>query len=485
MAIDTIDPLRIDELDGQLGQSARSLVERLNALRAAAVSETTAELHLYADGDNGSDDDSGRSADKPKKTLGAVIDLIPTICNHPVVVHLTGTFTESDYISLNNRHVGLPSSRSGYSSPAAGIVFDGGPNKQIQDDNGGSNYTATSGSTTSFIDSGAPFTVANVEGYMIEILTGSAAGDTRLVHTATTTEITPHEDFSAAISAGDTCRFVKPATLIDAPAFSIFGCSTGSPLGFIRVQRLLFNGFLEMEAVQGQTLFAECIVQKPSGYGLLVSNMFQLVAAWGLVDVDNPSGGLDGVFGLSVPHSNVSASALNHSQLSSVYIGGTFERTAGSLLSSSGSRFKKVLITGGNTQLSGASSTFDNTAGYAPTTIKGSSDSGLILSSGAVVEIEAGVDISDNTTHGIEVREGSILKLKGAVVGTGNGTSGVYCHMRSSVFIDGAAVPTLTGNSGTVELTFDGTTERAPWATVGATPQIQTAGDLLVAMAGL
>jgi hypothetical protein len=454
------------------------------------ASQTTGELHLYANGSTGDDDSgSGLAEASPKRTLGAVIDLIPQVCLHPVVVHLRGTFSESgNYVSLNNRYIGTPSSRTSYNGPAAGIVFDGGPDKQIQDDNSGSNYTATYGSTTAFVDNSASFTVANIEGYLIEVLTGNAAGDIRLVHTATTTEITPHKDFSAAIQTGDTCRFVKPATTIDLAGFGIFGCTGGGPGALIRLQRLLFSsGWVELEQVEAEVLIAECILEKPSSFAFFTTGTSQVFGAWSLVDPTVPSGAsIDGDYGISIPFASLSISVSQNIQLNSSFVGGTFTNEGSQQLHAWGSRFKKVDIASGGERVSSYFGSFHTSAGYAPTTIKGSAGVGLTLTDGAVVTVGAGCDIADNTTHGIEVREGSVLKLDGAVVGSGNGTSGVYAHMGAQVFIDDGNVPTIAGNSGTVQLTFDGTTQRAKWADIATSGQVvETNTDLLLVKTGL
>jgi len=52
------------------------------------ANSTVKELHLYADSTSGDDANSGKSLAQPKKTLEAVLDLVPSVIKHNVAVHL-------------------------------------------------------------------------------------------------------------------------------------------------------------------------------------------------------------------------------------------------------------------------------------------------------------------------------------------------------------------------------------------------------------
>ena len=91
------------------------------------------------------------------------------------------------------------------------------------------------------------------------------------------------------------------------------------------------------------------------------------------------------------------------------------------------------------------------------------------------------MDFSDCSTFGI-VANNSYISLDGIVTGTGNTVGGLYAHSGSKVFTESGAAPTLTGGA-TVELSFDGSTQQATWATVNSTPQVEVTTDIILAKA--
>ncbi len=66
----------------------------------------------------------------------------------------------------------------------------------------------------------AGLTVDALVGHFIEILTGPAAGDRRLIRSNTTTQIVPAYRFSAAVAATNQFRVFKPAAILDLPGWS-------------------------------------------------------------------------------------------------------------------------------------------------------------------------------------------------------------------------------------------------------------------------
>jgi hypothetical protein len=479
MAIDTIDPLRIDELDGQLGQSSRSLVERLNQMRLASVSETTEILHLYANGDTGNDEDSGRTSDKPKKTLQAVFDLIPVVLNHSVVVHLRGTFADTDAL-VSGHLIRWENTK---------LIIDGGPDYQVHDDNGGAGWAVTTGSATAITVAGTPWTTDEHGGYVVEVMTGAQEGERRLVHKQTSNTITPHKDWVDL--TGQTIRIVKPATTITGPSyFSLEGLLGGVGGSGVFVQRLTLSSSTGIISrfTSTNVYFTQVVIeQAPSNAVIFQYTNTSIQWNASLADVSNPSGALlTGVFSLS----SSGLILLNPNTLvvgRQCYFGDGLNVLGCPCLFGQGTRIVGRLLLDGCVDFNKAFGWYAlaNDAGYAPARVSEAASGPGVVVQESNVTIGGGCVIENNNTHGIEVKENSLLRLDGAVAGTGNGTSGVYAHDGSKVLIDGAAVPTITGNSGTVELTFDGSAQKAPWATVGTTPQIETGVDLISAKAGL
>jgi hypothetical protein len=476
MTIDTIDPLRIDELDGQLGQSSRSLVERLNALRESAASVTTEETHLYANGDTGNDEDTGRSPDKPKKTLEAVTALIPDLILHHVVVHLRGTFTETGSFAVSGKHTAVKYTQPQWpDTRAPALIIDGGPDYQVVADNGGAGWAVTGGSATEVIVAGTPWTTDEHGGYIVEVIAGNNVGETRMVHKQTNNTITPHKDWVDL--TGQTIRIVKPATTIDGLSDIVFNDN----LGVVIAQRLaLVTPWIGVNR-STNVAFTGITSEVASGNGLLLSGpgLFSLSNEYVARDPNNPDTILDP---LPIAVSMVGADpTIDLRDWSQVALSGTYFKADtrirhAAFLAYRGARFVGEVWLRGTVDYSATVGSISSGSGYQPIRFAGSATSGLLVDNGSVVTVSGAAVFENNTAHGIEVKKGSSLHFEGtAPTGSGNTGAGVYAHTKALVTIEDGETPTVTGTVGDVSL--DGTTEESTWADIDAGKGILPSGD--------
>jgi hypothetical protein len=480
MTIPGIDPIDEFEFDGQLGGSSRLVAAILEQLRLAGVSETTEELTLWVDGTSGDDENDGLTEDTALKTLEAAWAFVPFLLLHKVTLNLRGAISGSGNLFLGGRFLGADFDIGTTSN----LVVDGGTDEQIHDDNGGANYTATSGSATSIGDTGSG--IGSLKGYVIEVLTGAAAGDKRLGVIATDADtLVPHKDFSAVIGVGDTFRFVKPATTISGYSSVEFGGFSGRHA--LAITNLFFSGtgFILRPAGGITISVGGCLIDKAAADALSIDTAaIGSMLLWSLTSI--LYGGSASSYGVALP-----AGGINVKQAGSMLLWECFADTLtaeqAAMTCNRGTQFADGALVGGRSSDQTTAELnnrfFLHTAGYAPTGSDGASGAGLRVMGGSRISIGAGCSFANAGSHGIEVDEGSQVELDGAVAGAGNTASGVYIHNKASLLIDGAAAPTITGNSGTVDLSFDGSTQKAAWATVAATPQVETTNDLLLAKA--
>ena len=93
----------------------------------APAAVTTEKLEVYANSATGNDANDGLSESTPKKTIHAVLAIVPDIIKHETIVHLRGTFDVAPGLNIRKMVI-------------APFVIDGGLEVDIVDDNTGSNY---------------------------------------------------------------------------------------------------------------------------------------------------------------------------------------------------------------------------------------------------------------------------------------------------------------------------------------------------------
>jgi hypothetical protein len=470
MTVRTIEPLRVDELDGQLGGASRTLAATINEMRAASVSETTDALHLYVNGDTGSDENSGRSADKPKETLQAVFDLIPTVVHHDVAVHCRGT------ISVDGSNI---LSKFIPDSPFPGqIIVDGGPGVNIVD----GPRTSTGSSVSSLSDSGAGWTPDEHAGKWVQILTGAAAGQTRMIWKHDATTITPGRDWSADPGTGISFQIVEPSTVIQGGTVAGALWLQCSGNGVVRLQRLVFaDGSAPLDVIpRGDVWAAGCIFDTSDDVAVLrggtciLWDVFYDPETFGIALTERigcvfKRGGFTGTATWDLLRLN----------------GAYFSSTAPLQIRSANNwDIKGCRVRGGTTLINcrrggqpGLTNGLDVEAGLRLSEFSYASGSGVTVKDSDLY-VAAGIDFSDSGSHGLEA-ENSVVQLDGAVVGSGNTGAGVRAHTRSTVTIKNGAAPTVTGTVG--NFSIDGTTEASTWAVIDAGTPAQDTVEQTVA----
>ena len=438
----------------------------------AVVKSTTAVLHVYADSTTGNDANSGLLISAPKKTLAAVIDLVPYLINHNVAIHLSGTFTDPGQVFVEK-----------FVSKTNLLVIDGGSALTVFADNGGSPWTADTGSGAGAIVGGSPtpsWTPDAYAGYICEIVTSptpALVGQNRLIQGNTATTITPCRNWSAD-TTGSTFRISRPTTTITA---------SGGSGGLIRIRNL---GAGTMVAQNIYLTSAATFRVFGSAGNVVMSHMISTVASNSAFNVDSSSGITQAsgtrynstTFALEVAatFSNAGIGQVNASgavfwracsgtqTFAQSYAVRLWAFKSSNFSINQGSRATNLALIGcqNNTYSSAPALPPDidtSVPGYAITKFGGFPAAPAIVVASSSIGLGA-VDIS-NGTHGIEAFDNSCVRMEKVVTGS-NAVSGVYAHDCANVSYKPGFKPILSGNGATVDLTTNGSTLATLWNTV-------------------
>lgn len=429
------------------------------------VNATAKDLHLYADGTSGDDANSGKSLAQPKKTLEAVLDLVPSVIKHNVAVHLSGVFEISTAISFN-RII-----ETGY------LVIDGGSELIAIDDNSGSNYSATAANTFEITDSSATWTVDEHAGYWVKVLTGPAANQVRRIveHSEDTLYVSPV--FSVSPGVGATFAIFRPATEIQAQGTNYCPITFSARGGELSISRLYLSG-------------SRCY---------LVLQDCSLVRLRALIS-DSPCSGVHPFWFYGGSIATVSSNLLDPDTFSFDF---TFMKPGISSRNATG-RIRAEAITdtlllyetycagqiwvyncafqlGYGLRSRGSVSIVD---GF-PVLNKGLLDynsaysrfeGGITIERSSLVIIpgsgsNGAIQIKNSASHGIELIN-SILDIQVTLAGSGNAGAGVYARNGSQVILKSGVVPTLTGAAGDIAVS-DPTDADITWSQVDAGTGLQ------------
>lgn len=170
---------------------------------------TSSEMDIYVRAADGSDLNSG-TISEPLATLTEAEKRIPINVFHTVRVHV-GLHTGNGY--------DVTSFRERFLGENIYIIGDGGGGSSDGFTEIISSTAALSGSNSELVvTSGLSTTEYNGYGELwgatIEILSGNAAGDRKVIRNNTATGIYPDAQFSSSILPGDLYRIVKPETII-------------------------------------------------------------------------------------------------------------------------------------------------------------------------------------------------------------------------------------------------------------------------------
>jgi hypothetical protein len=427
------------------------------------ATRTTAELHLYADGTSGSDANDGLTVGTPKKTLAAVVALIPDHVTHNVLVHLIGEFVITSAVSIDSFQQARANAK---------IIFLG--KYDTWTDVGGGTKTATGSSVSSLVVAGAGWVANAYAGYMVKVLTGAAAGQVRMVQLNTADTITPMKNFSVDPGVGATFDIVRPATTITAASslsLQVFrnGCQIDfSSLSFTN------KAWLYLLANRNYIYVRACVFDTTATNAILVGSSPGPFAL--NMNALDDSGAASTAVVAGVGLTNTGKLFANSSQIAGMQcVARSIIDIQNSMLASGGLSFGSAFLAGiraENISLQGSIDSFmllDSASGYAVTYVTNPSGVGLLLRGCPLVSL-GDVSIGACSSHGVEV-VGSFLKLSmsGATTGTGNAGAGVYAHSGSVVHIKDGTPPTITGAVG--DFSTDGTTAATTWAAVdGGTP---------------
>lgn len=440
-------------------------------------------FHVYADGLNGNDKNTGYDEAAPKKTAVSALAAFPDFIEHNCCLHLKNTFETS----LDNN-----------------IIFDKWIHfmKTFIID-GGDELTTLSGPHTADIHTTktiglttAGWSVDEHQGKWVQLTSGACTGQIRRVHENTATTLRVSRQWSEDPGA---CTFniVEPKTCIGnntgATALDIIPFPRGG--GILKIQRLKFNDDNVQVKIESASPY-ECTVDlaalmfaKNKSIAITLETMLEATLGPSILDPDTFTA-------ISENDHSTGISILNTGE---VNLFGIMHLTANSIDAKkftaracrfhnfgNGFRLRNVELYETQSIKDKAGGFITCASEYYSNIIESSTARGLLVrGSWCKIDYNASAPtiIRNNTTHGIEVKDNGYLWLNGALEGTGNGSSGVYLGIKATVEIDEDNPPTLTGNSGTVEVTIDGTTQKETWANIAAGASVCYPKKLLLAKA--
>jgi len=412
----------------------------------------------------------------PKLTLQAVLDLVPAQIENNVAVHLSGTFG----LTLGALGNGATIVRNIKKSITC--LIDGGMGMTVV---AGVPWTADINSVTSIGLTTAGWAQDAYRGYMVEILSGAAVGQTRLIATNDATTITPTVNFSVDPGAGALFRVVRPTTTLNGTASNTDLLVGLLGAGNIYCQSLYFTGGCAYIGTggSGNNLLKSCVINSTAAFP------FKFTDCSGVFGCDcyyinprtfvqsgfaAPCAGVGVVAPAAVP--GVLVSSMGLATLRG-YVGGWAECSAISGgLQITGCRIDGLTIWGckGLPEVLPGPTTpgIFNTTGMMPTTITGLFSGTLpgIMICQSDVEIGDDVIVQDGY-YGIEAVNSQIILDE--VIGI-NTNAGVYAHSGSKIFLRTGQTPLITGAS-FGDLSTDGVIQNSTWVAIaGGTPAYDT-----------
>lgn len=432
-----------------------------NVTKAGVFStKTSGELHVYANGTSGDDSNDGLSSGSPKKTLQAVFDLVPNIVNHNTTVHLAGTFTDFDEVYLH-RTV----------TRDAVLVVDGGDTTTSV-----LGSTAATGATANTITAGASWTTNQYQGYVLEMTSGAASGDIRMIQGNTSNTITVTKDFSTTPSIGNTFVIYRPTTTLDGDTVPSRIITSGKGLTYF--QRLYCVNDVSLKAfLDDYPTFTHIVHNGLSTLGQEVE-IFNCAKGHLTGDRLNPD------TYAAVTDEHVGVSILNTSGQCYVFESQDVQ-VLGSMLNeffmvkgffsglSEGSLCKHVLlrgVVGCGAGLDG----FRGAAGHADTVVSRTSGAALELEGCIGICFSAGagdVEVASGDASGIVVKQSHVTISGGSGLKGTSSSNGMFVGVSSSVQIN-SGTPTIGGSN---DVTFGGGGGSSTWATItGGTPFVDS-----------
>lgn len=451
----------------------------LNVLANQSTERTETTVHAYADASNGNDANDGLGLATAKATIQAADLVLPLVLGAPCALHLRGTHTLTADAYLSSRML----------LRNAKLLIDGGPDVSVVAPADGGVYTADIASTTSIGLSTAGWVAGAYRGYFVEVLTGPAAGQTRMIRQdQTATTITPARNFSVSPGVGATFRIVRPATRITAATAQTFGIVGNLGFGTVQLQRVTIDGncYTQIRNNAASVWLSHVVLDAANSAAVVVNGCRGggVQAVGGKADPitfvadsanTQPSVGIGirGADGMRVLDSVV--------RLSSSYVAHwQMNNSQGSALAGTG----LTRITTWDCQAPDAISNpfLASTSGYAPTKISGSAGDGL-LAKASSLSVSGAVDFSDNAGHGIQLVSAFMQCISTRPTGTGNAKAGCYARQCSNILLTTGQTPTLTGAVGELAVS-DPAAQESTWAAITGGTSVAVLAQMTTAMVG-
>ena len=415
-------------------------------------------FHAYADSDQADDTGDGRSWISAKKTIGAVINVLPEIAASHVIIHLKGVFDLTDYAVFGT---------STFSGNNLNIIIDGGDEVTVL---AGPN-TATGGSTLSLQDSSQAWTTDEFQGYSVEILSGPLAGYMQTIDHNTDTELFISIPWPSSPGT-EQYRITKPATTITSSSnrWLLYG---GHHTYMLWFQRLCLTGNVRIGALAGSKLnlmwFGDVIFEDTA----YISAYSSTNISWYKRDPANGASYMESTKvkkGVSFVGSN-NAPLTAEGNIHYVYgpncVLGTLEYRNSTVNVGSG-RYRQFKFKNSVINSYSAAST-------SKCIISGSASSGIDSEDSVITLSHLATEIDNCSGHGIELKGSKIEVGAIAISGTGNGGVGIYAHANSHVQLEKANMPTITGTSGDVAV--NNTTDPETWTDIEAADGLVSAQE--------
>ena len=456
-----------DSLRGQLpAEVIDSLGDEIRAFDTSELAEkaniSTEIVKGYVDSTNGNDSNDGLGWDRAKKTLQAGADLLPNIVGHNCSLQLRGTFTDEE-LRLNKLGI----------TPIAGYpsILISGVNELDTLDGP---YTADISSVNTIGLSTLSLTVDEHYGRYVEILSGPALGQKRLIVANSATTVTVRPNFSVD-PGGAEFKIGEWATKL--AGSSKIRDSVGGGFIIVRIQQLTLNdsSYIIASGSSHSTSLSNIVA---NGTGLGGSSVFMF----------NRDGNI-GVIRQNVnPETFAFDNTLIQGGVGQVNTGAKIEFNYGTC---SGIQycalrkavFKSCLISNWNIHETTVKGPVEAYSCQDPNSYLLSSGE-IVNSAGPGVLIEGGegghrsgggvLNIHDCGGNGIEIRTNASFKAlanAGNLQGSNNSNFGLYAHGKSLVTFPDGKAPSISGTSG--QVTTDGATQASTWPAIdGGTPVV-------------
>jgi hypothetical protein len=447
-------------------------------------------MHLYANAATGNDANDGLTPATPKLTLQAVFNLVPYQVRHDVIIHLSGQFVIPHDTSFQKRMFDF-----------ATLTIDGGDQVTVVADNAGSPWAADIHLDGYIGLSSLTWTPEFYTGYMVQILTGPAAGDIRTIKSNTATTLVPTIAFSADPGVGATFRIVRPATTIEQTGIPFdveqhtHGDWTFDGTGYVNIQRLTFTGTAPLNFHGGyggeiRLSLSAVVIDKMTIWR--VGFIFQR-GLFGLnTDVHDPA-----VFGNTTLLANNKCGFGSVGGDGSIFVFDVLVEFATGDFSCTGSLVQYALLNESSVRIVGDYSRVkqmvllqSRTYGALPAS---NMEFGGFVPFGypgpglpSISMMESSLYLNNCSfsspldSYGVAMR-GSVIRFDGTITGT-CANAGVYAYDLSKVYLESGAVSISLTGSGIGDLTWDGVTPVVGgWASILGGALVTDAGSFNVA----